>query len=87
MRYNGAAVDAIVEKKDNTKRPAMKPPRVGDVAVMMVPRQTPKQPTKIADRRPFQSESQMKGAAAICPTYRSIHVVSGDLQIGDAEWA
>jgi hypothetical protein len=65
MRYSGAALCAIVEKKDSTKRPAMKPPRVGDVAVMMEPMHTPRHPTKTAGRLPFQSESQMKGAAAI----------------------
>lgn len=70
MRYIGAAAHAMVEQKDNTNRPAMKPPSVGEVAVTIAPTRTPMQPPKMAALRPFQSHSQIKGAAAIWPTQK-----------------
>ena len=62
MRYRGAAVVARVEKNDNRNRPPMKIPSVLAVAVTIVPMQTPKHPTNMSNRRPLQSDIQMKKA-------------------------
>ena len=58
--YIGAAVVAIVEKKESKNLPPMNAPSVGAVAVTMVPMMTPKQPTNMGSFLPFQSASQMK---------------------------
>lgn len=58
---------AIVEKKDKMKRPPMKAPRVGAVAVMTDPTHTPMHPTKIGHRRPCQSATHANRAPTIWP--------------------
>lgn len=62
MRQRGAAVFASAEKNDNKNRPLINVASVFAVTVTIVPIQTPKHPTKIRNRRPLQSDIQMKSA-------------------------
>ena len=66
----GAAVVASVEKNVNKNHPPINVPSVFAVAVIIVPIQTPKHPTKIRSRRSLQSDIQMKSA----PTYLCVNV-------------
>lgn len=65
IKYNGAAVVAIVEKKESRNRPPINAGIVGATDVTMAPTQVPTHPTKMGHRRPCQSDTQQKKAPVI----------------------